>query len=76
MEKYEYPNGKFSINISKLDDLIMEKGGRPMRSIIVSSWRSGSTFVGDLVNAHPANFYHYEPLVIRKFLLFKFYSFY
>jgi len=41
----------------------MEKGGRPMRSIILTSWRSGSTFLGDVVNAHPANFYHYEPLL-------------
>lgn len=34
-----------------------------MRSIILTSWRSGSTFLGDVVNAHPANFYHYEPLL-------------
>lgn len=48
---------------SKLDDLVMEKGGTPMRSIILTSWRSGSTFLGDVINAHPANFYHYEPLL-------------
>lgn len=48
---------------SKLEDLVMEKGGRPMRSVILTSWRSGSTFLGDVVNAHPANFYHYEPLL-------------
>lgn len=41
----------------------MEKGGRPMRSVILANWRSGSTFVGDVVNSHPANFYHYEPLL-------------
>lgn len=41
----------------------MEKDGRPVRSIILTSWRSGSTFLGDVVNAHPANFYHYEPLL-------------
>lgn len=48
---------------SKLEDLVMEKDGRPVRSIILTSWRSGSTFLGDVVNAHPANFYHYEPLL-------------
>lgn len=48
---------------SKLEDLLMERGGRPMRSIILTSWRSGSTFLGDVVNAHPASFYHYEPLL-------------
>ncbi|XP_012537540.1 carbohydrate sulfotransferase 5 isoform X1 [Monomorium pharaonis] len=63
MENYEYPNGRYEINVSKLEDLVMEKGGRPMRSIILTSWRSGSTFLGDVVNAHPANFYHYEPLL-------------
>ncbi|XP_077266161.1 carbohydrate sulfotransferase 5 isoform X2 [Temnothorax americanus] len=63
MENYEYPNGRYGINVSKLEDLVMEKGGRPMRSVILTSWRSGSTFLGDVVNAHPANFYHYEPLL-------------
>ncbi|XP_076630932.1 carbohydrate sulfotransferase 4 isoform X2 [Colletes latitarsis] len=63
MEDYKYPNGKYGVNISKLEDLVMEKGGRPMRSVILTSWRSGSTFLGDVINAHPANFYHYEPLL-------------
>ncbi|XP_034942897.1 carbohydrate sulfotransferase 5-like isoform X2 [Chelonus insularis] len=63
MEDYEYPNGKYGINVSKLDDLVIERGGRPIRSVILASWRSGSTFVGDVVNSHPANFYHYEPLL-------------
>lgn len=48
---------------SKLEDLILETGGKPLRSVILTSWRSGSTFLGDVVNAHPANFYHYEPLL-------------
>lgn len=34
-----------------------------MRSIILATWRSGSTFLGDVLQAHPANFYHYEPLL-------------
>ncbi|XP_076167325.1 carbohydrate sulfotransferase 4 isoform X2 [Ptiloglossa arizonensis] len=63
MEDYKYPSGKYGVNVSKLEDLVMEKGGRPMRSVILTSWRSGSTFLGDVVNAHPANFYHYEPLL-------------
>lgn len=50
-------------NCSSLDDLMMEKGGRPMRSVILATWRSGSTFLGDVLQAHPANFYHYEPLL-------------
>ncbi|XP_057341548.1 carbohydrate sulfotransferase 4-like isoform X1 [Microplitis mediator] len=62
MENYEFPNGKFSRNISNLDDLLMEKGGRPMRSILVADWRTGSSFTGNIINSHPANFYLYEPL--------------
>lgn len=63
MEGYAYPNGRYGMNASKLEDLVMEKGGRPVRSVILTSWRSGSTFLGDVLNAHPANFYHYEPLL-------------
>ncbi|XP_043289779.1 carbohydrate sulfotransferase 5-like [Venturia canescens] len=63
MYTYDYPNGKYGVNVSSLDDLVMERGGRPMRSVILTSWRSGSTFLGDVINAHPASFYHYEPLL-------------
>lgn len=34
-----------------------------MRNILVTTWRSGSTFVADVINSIPANFYHYEPLL-------------
>ena len=30
--------------------------------LIVSSWRSGSTFLGDLLNSFPGTFYYFEPL--------------
>lgn len=46
-----------------LADLVPELGGRPVRSVILTTWRSGSTFLGDVLNSHPANFYHYEPLL-------------
>lgn len=32
-------------------------------SVIFSTWRSGSTFLGDILNAMPGNYYHYEPLI-------------
>lgn len=32
-------------------------------SVIISTWRSGSTFLGDILNAMPGNYYHYEPLL-------------
>jgi len=49
--------------IRNLDEFILEKGGEPIRNIVFTSWRSGSTFLGDLLNAHPGTFYHYEPLL-------------
>ena len=30
---------------------------------VVTTWRSGSTFLGDILASHPATFYHYEPLI-------------
>ena len=31
--------------------------------LIVSSWRSGSTFLGDILNHYPGTFYTFEPLI-------------
>ncbi|XP_046418496.1 carbohydrate sulfotransferase 5-like isoform X1 [Neodiprion fabricii] len=59
---YQYPNGRYNISASELEDLVMENNGNPIRSVIVSTWRSGSTFLGDILAAHPGLFYHYEPL--------------
>lgn len=42
--------------------LLLENGGRPMRSVIISTWRSGSNFLGEILNHTIGNFYHYEPL--------------
>lgn len=63
MANYEYPNGRFGVDAKNLAELQMEQGGQPMRSIVVSSWRSGTTFLGDVLNALPGNYYHYEPLL-------------
>lgn len=63
MQNYEYPNGKFGVDAKSLQELMPEQGGTPMRSVVISSWRSGSTFLGDVLNALPGNYYHYEPLL-------------
>jgi hypothetical protein len=63
MAYFEYPEGRFGVDAEKLSDLQMTSGGKPYRSIIITSWRSGSTFLGDVLNALPGNFYHYEPLL-------------
>lgn len=63
MENFEYPSGRFGVDAEKLSELTPETEGTPVRSIIVTTWRSGSTFLGDILNAMPGNFYHYEPLL-------------
>ncbi|CRK97034.1 CLUMA_CG010309, isoform A [Clunio marinus] len=63
MQDYEYPNGRFGVEAKNLQELTPETGGMPIRSIIISTWRSGSTFFGDILNALPGNFYHYEPML-------------
>lgn len=63
MENFEYPSGRFGVDADKLSDMTPETGGAPVRSIVITSWRSGSTFLGDILNAMPGNFYHYEPLL-------------
>ncbi|KAH8319086.1 hypothetical protein KR067_008318 [Drosophila pandora] len=59
MENFEYPRG----GAERLTDMTPETNGTPVRSVVVTSWRSGSTFLGDILNSIPGNFYHYEPLL-------------
>lgn len=47
----------------KLSNFTLATGGQPVRSVVITTWRSGSTFLGDVLNAVPGNFYHYEPLL-------------
>ncbi|KAA0190286.1 hypothetical protein HAZT_HAZT011347 [Hyalella azteca] len=52
-----------SLGVADVAALVPEMGGRPALNWVVTTWRSGSTFVGDLLTAHPGTFYHYEPLM-------------
>ncbi|XP_071454878.1 carbohydrate sulfotransferase 5-like [Hetaerina americana] len=63
MADYIFPTGKYNTSASTLKDLIPEEGGEPLRSVVITTWRSGSTFLGDILNNQPGNFYHYEPLL-------------
>lgn len=63
MRYVEFPLGNYSEN---LDEFIPEKGGNPIRSVIISSWRSGSTFLGELLDSVPGSYYHHEPLYTYK----------
>lgn len=54
---FRFPTGK------SLSSYVPEVGGTPLRSIVVTTWRSGSTFLGELLSSVPGSFYHYEPLL-------------
>lgn len=43
-------------------------GDAPLRVLLVTTWRSGSTFLGQVLANHPAVFHHYEPLSPRGIL--------
>ncbi|XP_021953607.2 carbohydrate sulfotransferase 6-like [Folsomia candida] len=50
-------------NISWQKDHIPDFGGKPIRNIIVSTWRSGSTFLAELVSSHPGTLLIFEPFM-------------
>ena len=52
-----------AINGEAMKHYLMEEGGQPVRAMVTTTWRSGSTFLGDIMTAHPGTFYHYEPLL-------------
>lgn len=54
---YHFPQDK------KLPAFTLSTRGKPLRNIIVTTWRSGSTFLGEIINTVPGNYYHYEPLL-------------
>ncbi|CAH1111051.1 unnamed protein product [Psylliodes chrysocephalus] len=57
LNRYQFPAG------DSLEDYTMSTGGKPVRTVVITTWRSGSTFLGDILNAVPGTFYHYEPLL-------------
>ncbi|KAF4522576.1 hypothetical protein B566_EDAN012867 [Ephemera danica] len=52
------------LNVSSLSELVPEKEGHPLRVLIVSTWRSGSSFLGEVLSTYPGNWYLFEPLGI------------
>ncbi|KAK8743580.1 hypothetical protein OTU49_001139 [Cherax quadricarinatus] len=40
-------------------------GETPLRVLLVTTWRSGSTFLGQVLANHPGVFHHYEPFSSR-----------
>ena len=56
---------KKSLNLSSVhlgDAMLSQESGQVMNILIVTSWRSGSSFLGELLNQFPGTFYYFEPL--------------
>uniref|UniRef100_A0A1B6CQM9 Sulfotransferase domain-containing protein n=1 Tax=Clastoptera arizonana TaxID=38151 RepID=A0A1B6CQM9_9HEMI len=53
-------SSKVPIKIQK--ELIPERGGKPIINIVVTTWRSGSTFIGGVLDSHPGTYHFSEPL--------------
>ena len=51
-----------TLKLSSLRRNTYASGGRPKITLLVSSWRSGSSFLGQILASHPVSFYIYEPL--------------
>lgn len=45
-----------------VNSLVPALGGRVVSTLVVTSWRSAYTFLGEVLNAHPSTFYYYEPV--------------
>lgn len=54
---------EYQKDFENIDALTPETNGKPFRNIIITTWRSGSTFLGEILNSIPGTYYHFEPLV-------------
>ncbi|GAB0086388.1 uncharacterized protein DMENIID0001_004410 [Sergentomyia squamirostris] len=68
MKLFKYPASGNNQSTKQLSDFTPETGGIPIRSVVISTWRSGSTFFGDILNSVPGTFYYLEPLMNFKFI--------
>lgn len=48
---------------TKLENFSFPNGGKPLRNVIIASWRTGSTFLGEIVASVPGDFHYFEPLM-------------
>ena len=54
-----------SLNFSSValgDTLLTQESDQVRNILIATSYRSGSTFLGELLNQYPGTFYYFEPL--------------
>ncbi|XP_037039809.1 carbohydrate sulfotransferase 5-like [Bradysia coprophila] len=46
----------------ELSKMTPESNGIPIRNVILSTWNTGSSYLGDILNVIPGNYYFHEPL--------------
>lgn len=56
-------------NVATLNELTPETGGKPIINLIITNFRSGSTFLGQTINSFPGGYYHFEPLLYYRSLV-------
>ncbi|XP_035706126.1 uncharacterized protein LOC110846888 isoform X2 [Folsomia candida] len=60
LQNYSRDEAGEEFNLSRYQ---IQEGGSPIRNVIFTTWRSGSTFLGEAISSYPSMFYHYEPLL-------------
>ncbi|KAJ2940249.1 hypothetical protein O0L34_g11818 [Tuta absoluta] len=58
LRRYNWSKSGFN----QLEDLVPEKDGRPLKTIIISPWRSGAGYLGYLFGSLPGVLYFFRPL--------------
>lgn len=62
MQRLDFSTLSNRTTARKLTDLTPETGGQPIINVVLTTFRSGSTFLGEMFNYFPASYFHYEPL--------------
>lgn len=48
---------------TKLSDLTYATDGKPIINVIITTFRSGSNFMGNILNSYPGSYIHHETLI-------------
>lgn len=64
IKKHESLNVNATIVSGNLKNFTPESGGTPIRSIVVTTFRSGSSFFLEILQAVPGTFLYFEPLQV------------
>ena len=59
------PQFQKQLNLSDVDigvTRLSQESGQVRNLLVATSWRSGSSFLGELLNQVPGTFYYFEPL--------------